>query len=244
MAVFAGRPLLHDPEAKGLDAEAKVRLVLDCYLTEAEALQSEMDKRLERHAHSFYFFVTLLAAVIAVLANAFRPGASLGPILVALAFLPWLTTPLAALFFDDELLRALTDCHIHQNLAPNIRDLLLGAGCDARQVFHSTFISRFKFLREELKISSPRIAAKLRPLLFFVPFIAAFTALFLLAASLAMGAPALPGIRPKWGFAIVTLGWLSDLCLVFMLIKMRRNSARLWKRIEKGELPAILDRQL
>ena len=164
---------------------------LNCFLEEANLLQSETDKRLERHQYSFYSCITLLAGVIGGGATVVGGKADLfGPGMVAIASLKYLTTPLAAMFFDDELLPAVTDLHIRCHIVPNIQRLVATSAQPRPTVFEDTLSARFKFLRDNRRLFGvwrPRIAANTRRILFAVPSVAAFPALDALWHQLSLG---------------------------------------------------------
>lgn len=158
-------------------------LALECLLKEADLLQSEMDKRLERHHQSFYLCMLVVAAAIGGYATSLGDFQKENRFLLVLSFFPCLTTPLAAMFFDDELLRAVTDLYTHNHLAPRIRELLRSVGyCDAQNAFDSTLTSRFAYMRRlrnerQLRVRLRVRAGTIRRFLFAIPFIVAAAAL-------------------------------------------------------------------
>lgn len=208
------------------DINPESRLELEWLRTELSLLQSEMDKRLERHGYSFYISVTLIAGVIVGVATALSSSSRSVPpetILAALVFLPWLTMPLAGMFFDDEMLRGVTEIHIHTEVAPRIRELLTLAGCDPAKVFRGTIHGRY-ILLNQMQIKRPRAAASLRRLLFLIPFIAALGSLVSL---LCFYGSHLPG---DYWIAVLP-GFAGDLLLAFWLRVTWMNAARLWNKI-------------
>lgn len=216
--------------------EAVVRLKLDVLLKQADLFQSEMDKRLERHAQSFYFCTLLLAGVVTGAAT-LREKASIDVLLSILVFLPFLTTPLAAMFFDDELLRGVSDYHFHHHVVPEIRSLLADTGSTGKDIMNGTLTARFAFMREALitehhvRVGGPRWAANSRRFIFVVPFLFAAAALVF----------AITDVSGRQGQAHVNdltklvsiFGGGVDACLLFVTVQMWRPAAAIWKAITR-----------
>ena len=226
-----------------MNPEVKLRTQLDCLFKELELLQSEMDKRLDRHAQSFYFLVLLLAAVItgigAILGSTTQPIRSIEFICVSLLFLPWLTTPLAAIFFDDEILRATTDCYVYEKLAPRIRNL--AGEPQYSPLLRQTLRDRFEFLRTELcRVNhNPRLAADTRRSLFVIPFVAAFLGILILWFVIPEICVQPPKLCGSLGPPTLRQPWYIILCISATTITVPANvwlGCRLWEMWRRSKL--------
>jgi hypothetical protein len=231
-----------EPQLGSVSSEARIRFKLDCLFKQAELLQSEWDGRLARQAQSLYICATLLAAVIGATATAigvalsikadvFNNAIAIELISLPLIFFPWLTTPLAAMFFDDELLMGITEHYLHGKLAVEIRKLLSEKGSAVTNLFDHTLIARFEYRRQlpDCKMSQPRVAAYTRLILFLVPFLIALLA-FIVFAYYAF---ADHSTRKLVFFGVAFTGLASDCWLIYLFFEMKINAGKLWKRIEK-----------
>lgn len=218
--------------------DPSLRMKLDVLLNKCSLLQTDMDKRLERQAQSFYFATLLIGAVIGGIA-AVAPkdkGPEL-PIWLCFIFLPILTAPLSAMFFDDEIALAAADCHLSQKLDKAVIAVLEQAGCKADDIASVTLAARFETLRAlqrqgKIKIGNLRRAADTRRLIFAVPFAAAFLSWVVFV-----------WVEFEWPmvfslfYAVVIHGAaVMDACLGLLLLFMARAGKSIWTHISNGTI--------
>jgi len=208
--------------------DSRVRLTLDILLKEMDVFQSEMDKRLDRHAQSFYFCTLLLAGVITGVATFASTRASVDFALLTFICLPFVTTPLAAMFFDDELLRGVTDYHFHQRIAPEIKSLL-GDPEVSQSLVRCTLTSRFDYMKNELGMHRSRVAANTRRFIFIVPFLAAA---FSVTAAFS-GVNGYFTYSPVNGITKIACvcGAVFDFGLLIVTIRMWTVAESIWRKI-------------
>jgi hypothetical protein len=223
--------MAEETKSPGLvDASAR-DLVLRTYFDELRLLQSEMDKRFERQANAFNLFVLVLGALLSgtlvFAGNVAAKGVSPDIYVVLPAvfvFLPWLTTPLAAMYFNDELMIGMTARYVSNDLAPLIDAARSACFTGPAPSFaRGTLGGRLQRLQEPLnsagtlKLKDPRRAVKVRAFLFALPFIIAAVAL-LVAVEYAPGTTRYVGQVGHEGFgAYLWVTAVGDALLVYYL---------------------------
>ncbi len=212
--------------------EFGLRLKLAVLLKEADMFQSEMDKRLDRHAQSFNFCILLLAGVITGIATFADKDIAADFLFVMLVFLPFLTTPLAAMFFDDELLRGVSDFRFHQEVVPEIRSVVASAGFTSDDLFRCTLTSRFGYMRRDLNIQRSRLAATARRFIFLVPFVLAFLSL-IGALSGFNGYFSYHPIRAVTKYICIIVA-LTDCLLLWLTMNMWSSAQSIWQRVTQA----------
>lgn len=238
----------HEPDTKHRADDTSRHLKLQWFMKEADLLESEMDKRLERHAQSYYFHTLILTAVITAVATvadkAIGDQKMLAVLLCVFIFLPMITIPVSGMFFDDEQMRAVTDIHFHRHLAPKIRLVLAEGGQIDESLVRNSLAARFESLAAvntelNLKLPFSRTAARTRRYVFAIPCVTAVISFGIIVWMHKQATLALP-----WHPWILGAVGAIDGFLFFRLIVMWYNAERIWEMIEKCKLPHPNRREL